>query len=113
MFPQKVNAYYNRAMSSKIREFVGVWVDTSRDVLDKSQGAVLLYDPDRLCYYETTIKEIILSVSKELDAKYKAKEAELDAKIKELEEKQTQFIADVTKANASVIELVEKTISED
>lgn len=100
-------------MSSKIREFVGVRVDTSRNVLDKSQGAVLLYDADRLCYYETTIKDIILSVSEELDARYSAKEAELDAKIKELEEKQTQFIADVTKANASVIELVEKTISED
>ena len=100
-------------MDSKIREFAGVRVDTSRNVLDKSQGAVLLYDPDRLCYYETTIRDIILSVSESLDERYSAKEAELDAKIKSLEDKQTQFIADITKANASVIELVEKTISED
>ena len=100
-------------MDSKIREFAGVRVDTSRNVLDKSQGAVLLYDPDRLCYYETTIRDIILSVSESLDERYSTKEAELDAKIKDLEDKQTQFIADITKANASVIELVEKTISED
>lgn len=100
-------------MDSKIREFAGVRVDTSRNVLDKSQGAVLLFDPDELCYYEVAIKDLIHSISDELDARYSAKEAELDAKIKALEEKQEKFIADIAKANASVIDLVEKTITED
>lgn len=90
-----------------------VWVDSSRNVSDKSVGVALIYDPDKQCYYETTIAGIVNHVASEVDDRLSKKEAELDAKIKEFEEKQAQFIADMTKTNASMIELVEKTISED
>ncbi len=96
-----------------------VWVDTGRSISDKSVGVALIYDPDKQCYYETSIAGIVRYVREDMEAKFAAKsseldakEAEIDAKIKALEEKQSQFIADITKANASVIDLVEKTITE-
>lgn len=98
----------------------GVYVDVSRSISDKSVDVALVFDPDKKCYYETSVSSIVKKVRSEMEAKFAeksseldAKEAEIDAKIKALEEKQSQFIADITKANASVIELVEKTITED
>ena len=90
-----------------------VWVDSGRNVDDKTVGVALIYDPDRQCYYQTTIAGIATHVASDVDERLSKKEAEIDAKIKALEEKQEQFIADMTKANASVIDLVEKTITED
>lgn len=93
-------------------------IDTSRKAKAGSP-AVLLYDNRNKCYYETSLDEIISSITarlekkeEEVDSRLSAKESEIDSRCDELEKRlvqeQSNFISDMVSTNEAIIALVQK-----
>lgn len=93
---------------------VSIMVDANR--FDRDSGNVaMLFDERNQCFYTVSLSAIIAKVKASM-AEYRdsvmkelaSKEAELDAKISSLEERQNKFIADAVATNDALIALVEK-----
>lgn len=93
---------------------VSITVDLNR--FDRDAGnVVMLFDERNQCFYTIPLSAMIAKVKAEMrDYKEKAmaelasKEAEIDAKISSLEERQNKFISDAVATNNALIALVEK-----
>lgn len=104
----------NERTKSKIVN-VAMPVDVSRLYGKKDGSTVLMWDPNKGCYYETSVAGIVAKAVSKVEERLSEMEKansdalrELGAKEAQMEETMNSFMADVKKTNQIIIELVEK-----